>query len=243
MNPTSSGSTIDEPSTLDYYCDNGTIRLNQTSSASTIDEPSTLDCDDFNNLKKGHKKRGKKSNLKDVDLLVEAEASAPGPEWIEYNQDLEQEFENFWELRGEELVLEKWKEKYGEYMGTEKRCDNEEQQKQSDENNVGTWNPEEIFQHDPKPSVVDASCKKSKELGKVDPKSNDAVGNTANSNLQCEDQSTPRCSLMTETDCKQKNKVRSTMRTMLICSLTKKDGTSYGKKCGMLLRWFSIRYS
>ena len=40
-------------------------------------------------------------------MLTEVEASVPAPEWIEHNEELEQEFEDFWAQHGEELVLEK----------------------------------------------------------------------------------------------------------------------------------------
>ena len=35
---------------------------------------------------------------------------------MEYDKELEQEFEEFWSTQGELIVLEKWKESYGDYM-------------------------------------------------------------------------------------------------------------------------------
>ena len=43
----------------------------------------------------------------------------PKPQWVEYNEEHEQEFENFWNSHGEQVVLERWKEAYGDYMENE----------------------------------------------------------------------------------------------------------------------------
>ena len=43
----------------------------------------------------------------------------PKPQWVEYNEKHEQEFENFWNSHGEQIVLEKWKATYGDYMENE----------------------------------------------------------------------------------------------------------------------------
>ena len=44
---------------------------------------------------------------------------APKPQWIEYNKEHEQEFEIFWNSHGEQIVLDKWKATYGDYMENE----------------------------------------------------------------------------------------------------------------------------
>ena len=73
--------------------------------------------------------------------MLEAEEEAPEPQWVEHNEELEQEFENFWQDNGEQLVLAKWKEKYGDFMETENLNDIEQQKTQDDGHNVGTWIP------------------------------------------------------------------------------------------------------
>ena len=49
----------------------------------------------------------------------------PKPQWVEYNEEHEREFENFWNSHGEQVVLERWKEAYGDYMESENEPSNE----------------------------------------------------------------------------------------------------------------------
>ena len=50
----------------------------------------------------------------------------PKPKWVEYNEQHEQEFENFWNSHGEQIVLEKWKATYGDYMENENNIEKQD---------------------------------------------------------------------------------------------------------------------
>ena len=79
-------------------------------------------------------------------MLTEVEASVPAPQWIEHNEELEKEFEDFWAQHGEELVLQKWTERYGEYMETEATYFDQEQKKnkESHQSELGTWEEDKL---------------------------------------------------------------------------------------------------
>ena len=50
----------------------------------------------------------------------------PKPQWVEYNEEHEQEFENFWNSHGEQIVLDKWKTTYGDYMEDENNVEKQD---------------------------------------------------------------------------------------------------------------------
>ena len=73
-------------------------------------------------------------------MILEAELAVPTPKWLQYDASLEQEFEIYWNTHGENIVLEKWTEKYGHLM--ENDCNSDLNTNDNDQS-VGTWNPEE----------------------------------------------------------------------------------------------------
>ena len=58
------------------------------------------------------------------------------PKWEVVHSQLDEEFQRFWSEQGEKIVMQKWKEKYGEYMENEEKKDIIENKEEIIDNNI-----------------------------------------------------------------------------------------------------------